>query len=243
MISPEILAEQVMGYVVWASELIPTLQPSPENPFSVAILPQGPHFYTWLLQAAGYLLLDTYKKKMIIISQQSDSKDVVLDTNNYGPTLGQIRKNTDTEIQAIAKKLGAKLSSQEHSLWEQIGVQLPFLRIITKTDTIIHVNIGDNIPTTKIHKVVDWINKKFTEYNVVILANIELPKPATSKKTDEQWQLLKIIKTPSSSTPLLTIFQNILRLQKQKPEIVAYVNPSDFGKPKSLTTRYVCAVG
>gem|GEM_PF-5760240 len=63
---------------------------------------------------------------------------------------------------------------------------MPFLRIITKTDTIIHVNIGDNIPTTKIHKVVDWINKKFTEYNVVILANIELPKPATSKKTDEQ---------------------------------------------------------
>gem|GEM_PF-4114935 len=45
MISPEILAEQVMGYVVGASELIPTLKPV-SKPHSIAILPQGPHFYT-----------------------------------------------------------------------------------------------------------------------------------------------------------------------------------------------------
>jgi hypothetical protein len=45
MIAPEILAEQVMGYVIGAVELIPTLKP-PLKPYDIAILPQGPHFYT-----------------------------------------------------------------------------------------------------------------------------------------------------------------------------------------------------
>jgi hypothetical protein len=73
--------------VVGASELIPTLKPSQKNPYSVAILPQGPHFYTGLLQAAGYLLLDNKKKKFLIVSQQSDdSKHILVDTNEYGPT-------------------------------------------------------------------------------------------------------------------------------------------------------------
>lgn len=242
---PEILAEQIMGYVVWASELIPTLQPSQDTPFSIAILPQGPHFYTWLLQAAGYLLLDNQKKKLIIISQQSDNpKDIVLDANSYGPIFGQKWENTTTEKKTLASKLGAKLSLQEHiSLAEQMSFQLPFLRTITETNKIIHISIGDKIPDTKTHKLIDWINKNFTEYNVVILANIELSSPTKSKKTDEQWQIAKIIQTTSLSTPLLTIFQKILKVQKKKPEIVAYVNPSDFGKAKSLTTRYVCAVG
>lgn len=45
MISPEVIAEQVMGYVVGAEELIPTLKPSSQV-YNIAILPQGPHFYT-----------------------------------------------------------------------------------------------------------------------------------------------------------------------------------------------------
>ena len=83
-VSPEIIAEQVMGYVVGASELIPTLKPSKNTSYSVAILPQGPHFYTGLLQAAGYLLLDDKKKKIIVISEQSeDHKNIMIDGNSY----------------------------------------------------------------------------------------------------------------------------------------------------------------
>ena len=82
-LAPEVVAEQIMGYVVGASELIPTLKPSPQKPYSVAILPQGPHFYTGLLQAAGYLLLDNKKKKLLIISQQSDDTNhSIIDTTN-----------------------------------------------------------------------------------------------------------------------------------------------------------------
>jgi len=244
MLSPEILAEQVMGYVVWASELIPTLKPSPDKPFSLAILPQGPHFYTWLLQAAGYLLLDNQKKKLVIISQQSHvPKDILLDSTSYGPIFGQTWKSSDAKTKALASTLGAKRSTEEHtSLSQQMHFQLPFLRTITESDEIIHISIGDKITTTQTNKVIQRINKNFNECNIVILTNIELSKPAKSKKSDEQTQLAKIIQKASLSTPLLTIFQKILISQKKKPEIVAYVNPGDFGKTWSLTTRYICAV-
>ncbi len=239
-ISPEILAEQVMGYVVWASELIPTLQPSQDVTFSIAILPQGPHFYTWLLQAAGYLLLDNHKKKLVIISQQSyDAKNILLDSNEYGPIFGKKWKNNNEELRTLTSTLGAKFSPQEHiSLLEQ----LPFISTITETNKIIHISIGDKLSESKIKKTTHRINKHADTYNVVILTNIELFFPTVSKKTDEQWQLAKIIQKPSSSTPLLTIFQHLLKVQKKKANIVAYVNPSDFGKVHSLTMRYVCAV-
>lgn len=245
IVSPEIVAEQVMGYVVWASELIPTLKPSPEKPFSLAILPQGPHFYTWLLQAAGYLLLDNQKKRLIIISQQSYApKDILIDSNTYGPVFGQIWKNSDAKIKTLAGKLGAKLSTEKHTaLSEQMWFQLPFLRAITESDEIIHISIGDKTSEAKINKTISRIDKNFQASNIVILTNIELSTPAKSKKADEQDQLAKIIQTPSLFAPLLTVFQKTLKLQKKKPEIIAYVNPGDFGKTWSLTTRYICAVG
>jgi hypothetical protein len=106
ILSPEVIAEQVMGYVVGASEMIPTLKPSPEKPYSVAILPQGPHFYTGLLQAAGYLLLDDQKKRLLIISQQSDDpKGILVDSNSYGPVFGQTWKNGFTTINTIARNI------------------------------------------------------------------------------------------------------------------------------------------
>jgi hypothetical protein len=75
------------------------------------------------------------------------------------------------------------------------------------------------------------------------LTNIELDKPAISKKTDEQNKIAKTIQAVSQKTPLITVFQKTLSFHKKNPEIIAYVNPGDFGKPTSLTTRYVCAVG
>lgn len=44
-IPPEILIEQVMGYVVGAHEMISMFKPS-LSPYTITILPQGPHFYT-----------------------------------------------------------------------------------------------------------------------------------------------------------------------------------------------------
>ncbi len=244
-LSPEVVAEQVMWYVVWASELIPTLKPSQKNPYSVAILPQGPHFYTGLLQAAGYLLLDNKKKKFLIISQQSDdTKHILVDTNEYGPTFGQNWKNSTNKITSFTHDIGAQIGQPEQkSLSEQMRFQLPFLRIITEAKELWHISIGEKTPQSTLNKTYARIKKNIQEYNIVFLTNIELDKPATSKKIDEQNKIAKTIQAVSQKTPLITVFQKTLSFHKKKPEIIAYVNPSDFGKPTSLTTRYVCAVG
>ena len=244
-VSPEIIAEQVMGYVVWASELIPTLKPSLEKAYSVAILPQGPHFYTGLLQAAGYLLLDSQKKKLVVISQQSDDqKNILVDSNSYGPVFGQTWKNSITTISNLARQLNAKLAHPEQkALFEQIRFQLPFFRVITDTEELLHISIGDKTPPNSLNKLLTWIKNHIQEYNIVILTNIELSTSTTSEKIDEQQQIARYIQTSFPDMPLLTVFQEILNIQKKKPEIVAYVNPGDFSKPSSLTTRYICAVG
>ncbi len=205
------------------------------------MLPQGPHFYTGLLQAAGYLLLDSQKKKILIISQQSvDPKNILIDNTVYGPIFGRKYKNSTEFI----SKIGIKLSQPgQKSLSDEMSFQLPFLRIITKVDELLHISIGDKTSQIQIKKLSTWIKNNSQEYNIVFLANIELPKPAKSKKSDEQEQIIKILQTTSLSTPLFTIFQKMLSYKKKKPEIIAYVNPGDFGKTASLTTRYICAVG
>jgi hypothetical protein len=41
---------------------------------------------------------------------------------------------------------------------------------------------------------------------------------------------------------LVNIFKALHKITKQETEIIAYVNPRDFWKNWSITTRYVCAV-
>jgi len=240
-ISPEIIAEQVMGYVVWATEMIPTLKPT-SQPHSVAILPQGPHFYTGLLQAAGYLLLDGKKKKLIMISQQSDDeKNIVIDTTIYGPICGKMRETPMKILSKIKTAIGATYSTKEHkSLMDNVHFQMPFIHIITKTEELIHIGIGEKTSTTSLHKLIVWIKKNIQEYNIVLLTNIEISS-STKSRSDEHAQIAKYIQT--SPTPLLTLFKKIGDIQKKKPEIIAYVHPQNFGKTTSLMTRYICAVG
>lgn len=245
MLSPEVLAEQVMWYVVWASELIPTLNPSAQKTYSVAIIPQGPHFYTGLLQAAWYLLLNNQKKKLVIISQQSDMpKTILVDSTIYEPIFGKWWKNSLTKIRKLARDIDAKVwLSGQKTLFEYINSQLPFLRVIINNSELLHISIGEKISQSAINKLSIWIQNNIQECNIVILTNIELDQATKSPKTDEQNKIMKIIQTTSIKTPLLTLFQKILIIQKKKSKIIAYVNPSDFGKNKWLTTRYICAVG
>jgi len=221
--------------------MIPTLKPS-KYPYSVALLPQWPHFYTWLLQAAGYLLLDSQKKKMMIISQQSDvNKDIIVDTSIYWPIFWQTRKTSLAKISTFARSIGGILSDKPNPLVQDaISFQLPFLRTITDTKEILHVGVGDKISKNQNKKLSTWIKNNIQDYNIILLTNIEIPPSSKSKKSDEQKQIEKLLQT--WSTVLLELFHTIVANQKKKPEIIAYVNPSDFNKTWSLTTRYICAV-
>ncbi|HBB04050.1 TPA: hypothetical protein DCZ39_04100 [Patescibacteria group bacterium] len=102
--------------------------------------------------------------------------------------------------------------------------------MITDIKQMIHIGIGDEAPQIQLKKLLTWINKNIQEYNIIFLTNIELSKPTQSKKSDEERQISKLVQTYSLTAPLLTLFQKVLNVQKKKSEIIAYVNPGDFGK-------------
>lgn len=244
MLSPEILAEQVMWYVIGAIEMIPTLEPIVQ-PYSAILVPKWPHFYTWLLQAAGYLLLDAKKKKLILISEQYDDlKNILIDTNTYWPVFGTTREQSKKNREQIQKQLKAKLSEKtQKDVSKNIAGQLPFIRVIMDVEEYIHIGIGPQVSDIKKKSLLTWIKKNITDHNIVLLTNIELSETTKKTKNNEQKEIADIItkqKTPSSS--LVNIFKHIHKITKQETEVIAYVNPRDFWDNWSLTTRYVCAV-
>jgi len=191
-------------------------------------------------------LLDEQKKKLLIISQQQDDEiNILIDNTNYGPVFGQKREYSEKTLASIAKTINAKITTpdQQSLLDEQIRFQLPFLRVITDTEEILHISIGEKITSSLLKKCITWIQKNIQNYNIVLLTNIELSPSTTSQKSDEHKQIAKLIETPPTKMILLTLFQKILASQKRHPEVVAYVNPSDFAKKTNMTTRYICAVG
>ena len=144
-------------------------------------------------------------------------------------------------LSKIKTAIGATYSTKEHkSLMDNVHFQMPFIHIITKTEELIHIGIGKKTSTTSVNKLIVWIKKNIQEYNIVLLTNIEISSSTKSRKSDEHAQIAKYIQT--SPTPLLTLFKKIGDIQKKKPEIIAYVNPENFGKTTSLMTRYICAV-
>jgi hypothetical protein len=87
----EILLEQIVSYTIGASEMIPNIASKAGADYQLAILPYGPHFYTGILQSAGYLLLPQRKKLLLIIEQDQNSKEIYQLTGKFGPILGQER--------------------------------------------------------------------------------------------------------------------------------------------------------
>lgn len=232
MLSPETQVEQIMGYVVGAAELIPTLKLHAGESYSVALLPQGPHFYTGLLEAAGYLLLDSKKKKVMILTQQSeDPKNVLVYGIADEATFGKTWKKDKNIMKSCMSAFGAQtIENKKSEFIEKIDTQLSFIRVINETQSFVSLGIGDEISKLKSSKLLSRIAKQIHEYLVIIVENTELPKGGKNKSTDEHKEILQTIQKPTSSQPLLALFQKILVLQKKDPEIVAYVNPKDFRK-------------
>lgn len=235
-LSPEILVEQVMGYAIWACELIPTLQAN-MYPYHIALLPQWPHFYTGLLHAAGYLLLENTKKDILIVSQQSQyPKELIIATNTYGPISGKKWSNSRENISTIAKELNAK----KEIIAEDISFHLACINIITKTKRIIHISVWTTISDTKINRLAKRIQEHQEKYNTVILTNIPVASKQNSSPKNEHHEIFKSLQIAHPSFPCLSVFQKIIKNQDIQPQIIAYVNPQRTPQGQSTELRYGC---
>lgn len=182
---------------------------------------------------------------MLIISEQYDDiKHMLIDTNAYGPVFGKTRKTPIKVLNSVAHQLKAKLASPEQtSLFENIRFQLPFIRVIMEMDQILHIGIGPQMTQTDRKRLCTWIKKHISEYVVVCLQNITIQDTKNTKKTDEQKKIAKMIIDPKTkASQVIQIFREVSEYIQQKPEIIAYVNPGDFGRTEATDTRYVCTV-
>lgn len=232
-----------MGYVVAAKEVIPTLKPT--QTYSAILLPQWPHLYTWLLQAAGYLVLESKKKKLIIISEQNyDLKNILIDTNTYWPIFGKKRKQSQKNRDHIQQHLKAKLSKKNHKdIIKSSNAQLPFIRMILEVEEYIHIAMGAQLSEDKKKALLMWIKKNISDYNIVLLTNIELLETKKKSIVKEEKEMAEIITNPKKvSSSLVEIFKGIHKITQQETKIIAYINPKDFWSNWSPTERYVCAV-
>lgn len=235
-LSPEVLVEQVMGYAIWACELIPTL-PANIDSYHIALLPQWPHFYTGLLQAAGYLLLENTKKEILIISQQSEyPHEIIVATNTYGPISGKKRKTTPKTVATITKALGAKWNL----LSEDITFHVSCIQLITKIKKIIHIGMGTHVSPKQITTLATRIHQHKNIYNTVILTNIPLSSSNDSASTNEHKEITKSLTTSFSFAPCWSLFQELAQKDMTIPQIMAYVKPQKSGNKDSLAIRYGC---
>lgn len=133
----------------------------------------------------------------------------------------------------IQKQFKAKLSTQkQQDMSKNISPQLPFMRVITQVEEYIHLGIGPQVTEAKYKNLLNRIKKNTTDYNVVLITNIEISSPSTTtKKYDEQKVIANMIINPKILTSsLVQIFKSIQKITKQETELIAYVNPRDFEK-------------
>lgn len=181
---------------------------------------------------------------MVISEQYDDIKHMLIDTNTYGPVFGKTWKTPIKVLNSIAHQLNARFARPEQaSLSENIRFQLPFIRVIMDMDQIVYIGIGPQTSQTDRKRLCMWIKKHISEYVIVCLQNITIQNDKSTKKVDEQKKIAKIIMDPKTkASQVIQIFREVSECMQQKPEIIAYVNPGDFGRTEVSDTRYVCTV-
>jgi len=205
----EILLEQIVSYTIGASEIIPDIKQRVGDEYQLAILPYGPHFYTGILQSAGYLLLSNHKKCLLIIEQANDN-DVHQIVGTFGPILGHLQnfsqdlKVWKSNFQPSIQELGTILS------------HLAYIQTMTDTIEIRCLAIGTQLSPAKQKKLNDYIADLCSDHNIIFLANITLP-------TDKQgFPFSKVIQNNKGTTT--KSFSTISKRMQKTPQIIAYTD-------------------
>lgn len=206
----EILLEQIVSYTIGASEMIPNIASKAGEDYQLAILPYGPHFYTGILQSAGYLLLPQRKRLLLIIEQDQNSKEIYQLTGKFGPILGQERtfheekKQRKTEFQPSIQDLWIILS------------HLAYMHTLIKMTHITCLAVGNTLSPTKQKKLNEYLSLAWSDTNIVFLSNITVPAE------DTNFPMSKLIKDNASSA--VKTFHAISKKLKRSSEIIAYAH-------------------
>ena len=221
---PEILVEQIMGYVVGANDMIPDIAKKIDRAYHLALLPYGPHFYTGILQSAGYLLLNEQKSTLFLMPQQAKKDEIYQLTWTIWPILGRSRT-----FQTDKKTRNTEFEPGINDLWILLQ-HLAFSHTITQTDQISCLAVGDKLSPIKLKKLTTYLTKRLPTTNIVFLSNF------TTDTKQQKPDLLML--ADQTGLGVLQWFQSVTSILDKEPEIIAYTST---GSPKEKkTTGYAC---
>lgn len=206
----EILLEQIISYTIGASEMIPDIAEKAGKDYQLAILPYGPHFYTGILQSAGYLLLPQRKKLLLIIEQDQNSKEIYQITWTFGPILWQ-----QQTFQQSKTKRKTDFQPSIQDLWN-ILQHLAYMQTISNTAEISCLAIGSQLSSAWQKKLNDYLGLIWSDTNIVFLSNITVPSQNTN------FPISKLIQENAGSA--VKTFDAINKKMKRNSEIIAYAH-------------------
>lgn len=203
--------------------MIPNIANKAGEEYQLAILPYGPHFYTGILQSAGYLLLPQRKKLLLIIEQDQNNKEIYQLTGKFGPILGQERTFHEEKKQ---RKTDFQPSIQD--LWN-IFQHLAYIQTISYTSEISCLAVGSQLSPTKQKKLNDYLGLVWSDTNIVFLTNITVPTQ------DINFPMSKLVKENTGSA--VKTFYAISKKLKRSSEIIAYAHGD-----KKWNKGYACII-
>ncbi len=195
--------------------MIPNIASRAGQDYQLAILPHGPHFYTGILQSAGYLLLPQREKLLLIIEQGQNNKEIYQLIGKFGPILGQERTFHEEKRQ---RKTEFQPPIQD--LWTILH-HLAYMQTISHTTQISCLAIGATLSLAKQKKLTDYITSRASDTNIVFLTNVTVPSQTTN------FPISKLLKANTGSA--VKTFHAMSQKLKRSSEIIAYAHGDKKG--------------
>ncbi len=223
----EILLEQIVSYAIGASEMIPNIAKKAAKKYELAVLPHGPHFYTGILQSAGYLLLPKKESTLFICHDDESPSKISQIAWTIWPMLWQERiLQTDCKRKNICD-----IHQVPWKFTEMLLQHISFLSVINTYKTKIScLRIGQKLPVQEQKKLTTFLTKILPTTNIIFLQNFTTD---TKKSSDKE----KTFLPEKISQGVMKCFYTLTQTLKKKSEIIAYAH-----KDKQKDKGYACVL-
>ncbi len=225
----DIIIQAIASYLLWAMDFIWEYK----NTFSVWLIPDGHHIYTWTLKAAGYRLLKPAKTLVLIWDWAVNDEICVLDNSVdfFMWKKWTINKNI------LWKMIKLDITDFVQHRFDWIDAELPFLRVISDYNNVIFMEIWDEVSKLKVTELLLDISG---DANLMFMSDFHRDKPMKlCKELDDQILDLNFVKKDKELS-LIEIFLRLAKKVWKKPDLLAYLNTWDVSMDKKITNWFGC---
>jgi len=248
---PEIILEATIWYTNQAFQILEERKEDITESYSVGLIPNGPHYYSGILQATSFLLHKyhfKHKNITLIFKHQWDSKKIIFYKNKIGPILGKYRESSK-DIEILSKKYTfLKQEKSNDNIIANIREQIPFIRILSEIKQINIISIWKNTVIKDLNTLLNdhVIKNNYSAFFVGECHNIFSEEQAiVADKNLIINTLSKTIPNPKEfkkNFPIWYFFIKYIKQQKHTANAIAYLNSASVWWDTEKTTWFACIV-